>query len=249
MFKHSRVLLIVFAALLGGAFARGPSPCAASAAGPANTWYRFAARHHCFLVVEGAYVGKRLRYVGSPPALPQDIKTIPTLVKWLRAKLPACTVWRDRLNNHIIHVVYTKALKWKANPLNQRLTFRGTMSMKQVVSGVVGRRFPRVAVLCLGDQRNYLLPGGPNPAITKAYETLLRFDVVDMTLREFLTDGLVYDLSGPQPPVNLWEASYFLRHGKFTGRVDITIFGVPLRPAAPPPATAPAHHRERHAGK
>ena len=236
MGKHSHTLPVIFilAALVGGSLAWGSSR-ATSAAAPANTWARFARRHHCFLVMEGAYVDKRLNYAGGPPALPQDIKTIPALVKWLRASLPQCTVWRDKADNHIIHVVYTKALKWKANPVNERLTFRGTMSLNQVVSRILHRRFPQVSVACLGDKRNGILPGSAvSRADERAYNTPHRFDVKGVTLRQFLTTGVPYNMASPHPPVVLWDASYFLRHGKFTGRVDIIISGVPRDPGSGP---------------
>ncbi len=238
MFTQSRTLLLVFAILLGGNLVRGPAPCAASAKESADVWARFASQQHCFLAVEDAYSIEKGTYIGTVPAAPpKGFKTINAAVRFLRAKLPACTVWRDKINRHIIHVVYTKALRWKANPLNQRLTFREVMSLKQVASRIVRKRFPLVDLSCVGDQRFGFFPYVAGCTM-KAYETPLHFDVRGMTLREFLTAGLVYDVRGKLPPAILWRADYPLRHGKLTGHVAIMIFGLPLRAASPPKSSA-----------
>ncbi|NNM85542.1 MAG: hypothetical protein HKL96_07285 [Phycisphaerales bacterium] len=151
--------------------------------------------------------------------------------------MPKFTVWRDKINKSAIHIVYTKALKWKANPLNQRLTIRGKMSLPKVASRIIHKRFPLVDLTCVGSRRVVFFPDvAGEAAITKDYETPLRLDVKEMTLREFLTAGLVYDTKGQKAPIILWRADYSLRHGKLTGHVGIMIFGVPLRAA---PATAP----------
>lgn len=244
MLKHFHPLLLLLAAALCAPMVKAASPNAAAASIGADLWARFASRHHCFLVMEDAYSAKTGTYtVNLPAAPPPGCKTIRAAVRFLRSKLPTCTVWRDRLDGHIIHVVYTKALKWKANPLNQRLTFHATMSLKQVATQIIRKRFPRANILCFGDQKNFALPGpGISQANERAYNTPRRFDVKGMTLRQFLSTGVAYKLARPRTPVILWEASYFLRRSKFTGRVDITIFGVPQ--GAPP---APATHG--HAAK
>lgn len=232
------MVLLVFAAILGGVLVAGFSPDATAVSVPADPWAAFASQHHCFLAVEDAYSTEKGTYIGTIPAVPpQGFKSIHAAVRFLRSKLPACTIWRDKLNGHIVHVVYTKALEWKANPLNQRLTFHGTMSMKQVAAQIIRKRFPLVGLICVGNRRSGFFPDTGGMAITKAYETPLRFDVSGIPLREFLTTGVVYDLKGPQPPVVLWRADYFLKSGKPTGRVDIMVYGVPLRR---PPSTKPS---------
>lgn len=209
--------------------------------GPSRSWARFAREHHCFLAIEDAYSVKR-GYIGMPPSLPRSVKSVSGLVKWLRAKLPSSTVWRDKGNNHIIHVVYTKALKWKANPLNQRLTFHGKMSLPEMASRVVEKKFPKTSLTCMGYVRYGVLPFF-GTAIVKSYrDTVMDFDVKGMTLRSFLTTGMIYNLKGPNPPPEIWRADYSLRHGKFTGKVVIMVHGMPLR--AGPSAAAKKHARK-----
>jgi hypothetical protein len=242
--NRNRKPLLVFAAVLGCIFLLGPSLLAAPTPGTANAWARFARKHHCFLAVEGAYEGKHGGYVGEPPALPHGVRTISALVRWLRSKLPTSTVWRDKLDNRVIHVVYTKALRWKANPLNQRLTFHGTMSLKQVVTRILTKRFPRIGVECLGDQRSGLFPYFPGSRL-RAYGDPLRFDVKAMTFRRFLTTGLVYNLGGPRPPVVLWGAVYCCTTASLLAALRSRFMacrsGRPPRPPRPHRRTAARH--------
>ncbi len=237
----SQTIWFMFAAILGGILVAGLSPNAAAVKVAADPWATFASQHHCFLAMEDAYSTETGTYIGTLPAAPpQGFKTINAAVSFLRAKLPACTVWRDKLNSHIIHIVYTKALKWEANPLNQRLTFHGTMSLKQVAARIIRKQFPLVGLICVGDRRYGFFPDTGGMAITKAYEAPMHFDVKGMTLREFLTAGVAYDVKGPQPPFVLWRADYYLKSGKPTGRVDIMVYGVPLRSVPPTKPTVPS---------
>ncbi len=249
MIRRVRTMLFLLAMVLRGAYALGSPPPSVGAKVSPDTWSRFARQHHCFLALEDAYSTGKGTDIGMPPtALPRSVKTIPGFVKWLRARLPACTVWRDKRDSRIIHVVYTKALEWRANPLNQRLTFRGKMNLPQVASRVIRKKFPSAGLYCAGYQRIGVLPYFGS-AVKKAYQdTVMDFDVRGMALREFLSTGLVYDLKGRYPPPILWRADYFLKRGKFTGRVDIVVHGVPLR-AAPSAAakerTRAAHHQRK----
>ncbi len=219
----------------------GPPAPAVTFVGSNEAWIHFTREHHCFLAIEDAYpIGKG--YLGMPPALPASIKSISGLVKWLRAKLPSSTVWRDKVNNHIIHVVYTKALKWKANPLNQRLTFHGKMSLPQVASRVVEKKFPKTSLTCSGYVRYAPIPYFGTKIVKGYRDTVMDFDVKGMTLRSFLTTGIIYNLKGPNPPPEIWRADYYLKHGKFTGKVVIIVHGMPLR--AGPSAAAKKHARK-----
>lgn len=250
MIRRVRTMLFLLAMVLRGVYALGSPPPSVGAKATPDTWSRFARQHHCFLALEDAYSTGKGTDVGMPPtALPRSVKTIPGFVKWLRARLPACTVWRDKRDSRIIHVVYTKALEWRANPLNQRLTFRGKMNLPQVASRVIHRKFASVYLSCAGYWRIASIPDVAAFAVKKAYDgAVMDFDVRGMALREFLTTGLVYDLKGRYPPPILWRADYFLKRGKFTGRVDIVVHGVPLR-AAPSAAakerTRAAHHQTK----
>ncbi len=243
MLKINLMFLVVFITFLGGAFLQESPSWAADKPGSSDTWTEFAQKHHCVFAMEDAYSTETGTYIGTLPAAPpQGFKTINAAVSFLRAKLPACTVWRDKLNSHIIHIVYTKALKWKANPLNQRLTFHGTMSLKQVTTQIIQKKFPHVTVACLGNVRAgvFISYIGLTPAEERAYDTPRRFDVKRMTLRQFLTTGVAYDIGGRQPPFVLWRADYYLKSGKPTGRVDIMVYGVPLRSAPPAKPAVPS---------
>ena len=243
MLKINLMFLVVFITFLGGAFLQESPSWAADKPGSSDTWTEFAQKHHCVFAMEDAYSTETGTYIGTLPAAPpQGFKTINAAVSFLRAKLPACTVWRDKLNSHIIHIVYTKALKWKANPLNQRLTFHGTMSLKQVTTQIIQKKFPHVTVACLGNVRAgvFISYIGLTPAEERAYDTPRRFDVKRMTLRQFLTTGVAYDIGGRQPPVVLWRADYYLKSGKPTGRVYIWVYGVPLRSVPPTKPTVPS---------
>ncbi len=244
MAKIIRTISIVPAVVfLACALAWRPSGASAFAGTP-RSWARFAREHHCLLAVEDGYSAKRgyIGYPDIPGPLPQSVNSISDLVKWLRAKLPSSTVWRDRANNHIIHVVYTKALKWKDNPLNQRLTFHGKMSLPEMASRVVEKKFPKTSLTCMGYVRYGVLPYF-GTTIEKEYrDTVMNFDVKGMTLRSFLTTGMIYNLKGPNPPPEIWRADYYLKHGKFTGKVVIIVHGMPLR--AGPSAAAKKHARK-----
>ena len=243
MLKINLMFLVVFITFLGGAFLQESPSWAADRPGSGDTWTEFAQKHHCVFAMEDAYSVRRGTYTGLGPALPRHIKTIPSLMNWLRANLPAYTAWRDKLNSHIIHIVYTKALTWKGNPLNQRLTFHGKMSLTQVATQIIEKKFPHVAVACSGNVQagTFISYIGLPPAENKAYNTPHSFNIKGMTLRQFLTVGITYDLRGPPPPpITLWRADYYLKSGKPTGRVDIMVYGVPLRSAPPAKPAVPS---------
>ncbi len=231
LLKKRTVLSFPIAALVA-ALMTGP-PTIAAVKATTESLARFSRHHHCHFTVEDAYSTGKGTYIGMPPStVPRDIKTISELVKWLRAKLPACTIWRDKLDGRIIHVAYTKALKWKANPMNQRLTFRGTMSLPQVASRIIHKKFRQTGLYCEGYQRVGCFPDVQGIAIERTYrDTVMDFDVRGMTLRRFLSTGKVYNLKGRYPPPIVWRTDYFLKHGRFTGRVDIYVFAMPLRAA------------------
>ena len=75
----------------------------------------------------------------------------------------------------------------------------------------------------------FFVPGGPN---LESYKTPLHFNVKDMTLRQFLTRGIVYQMNPQHFGGALWQVTYMVRRGKFTGRVDIMMQGWPVRASA-----------------
>lgn len=242
MFHHKRMfarVALIGVLVVGWLVWLRPS-AAKAAIDSAGAWRQFQNHHRCVFAVEGAVSTKTYLGLPLPPPPPQGFRTVRAAVNFLRAKMPGFTVWRDKINKEAIHIVYTKALKWKANPLNQRLTFRGKMSLLQVASRIIRKRVPLVHLACVGSRRVVFFPDvAGDTAVTKDYETPFRLDVKGLTLREFLTAGLVYETKGQQAPVILWRADYSLRHGELTGHVGIMIFGEPLRAA---PSTAATTH-------
>ena len=161
-------------------------------------------------------------------APPQPL-TIRAAVKFLKANRPGYTVWRDKANSRVIHVVYSKALKWGSNPMNHKFSFHGTMTFMQLAAKVFAKRFPKVHFYYNPFSRTGLLPHFPN---LKSYRAPLHFNVKGMTLRQFLTTGIVYQMNPQHFGGAFWQVTYMVRHGKFTGRVNIMMQGWPVRASA-----------------
>ncbi len=205
-----------------------------------DIWGRLATQDHCVVLgedhvatVNGKVAGDvGLAKIHLPPS-PNHL-TIQSAVKFLSAHLPGYTVWRDRVNRHVIHIVYTKALMWKSNPLNQKLTFHGTMSFMHLASKILIRRFPKLHFYYDPFTSGaILLPYAPD---LKPYKKPLHFDVKGETLRQLLTTGLVYRLDPQHFGGTFWQCYYLTKHGKLTGRIEITMLASPAStlPAAQP---------------
>ncbi len=227
-----RKLLVVSLVSLG-IFLAGPRPELSAQARAAHPWLLLQTRHHCIFATEDIeWTAKGQYYTGlenarTPPP-PQPL-TIRAAVKFLKANQLGYTVWRDKANRHVIHVVYSKALKWKSNPMNHKFTFHGTMSFLQLAKRVFAKRFPEVHFYYNPFARVFFVPGGSN---LKPYKTPMRFNVKDMTLRQFLTTGMVYQMNPQHFGGTFWQATYVVRHGRFTGRVDIMMRGWPVSASA-----------------
>lgn len=232
-----RLLVVLLVSL--GIFLAGPRPKLSAQARAAHPWLLLQTRYHCIFAVEDIEWTAKGQYhtglenVRTPPP-PQPL-TIKAAVKFLRANQPGYTVWRDKVNSHVIHVVYSKALKWKANPMNHKFTFHGTMSFLQLAKRVFVKRFPEVHFYYNPFARTGVLPHFPD---LKSYRAPLHFNVKGMTLRQFLTIGIVYQMNPQHFGGNFWQVTYMVRHGKFTGRVDIMMQGWPVSASAA--AGAPA---------
>lgn len=192
--------------------------------------YQANAKFHCTFTNEGSSgIG------GVPiPSLPAGI-TAQRLVAFLRKNLPKCVVWRDRVNKSIIHIVDRRVLAWKSNPLNKKLTIKGTMSISYLQSYIFAKEFPQVHFYDMPFHRVNTIPYFPN---LQAFRAPIKFDVRDMTLRRFLTTGIPYSTDPKRLGPGLWGASYQFRGGKLTGHVTVVISGNPILP--PPTATRPS---------
>ncbi len=161
--------------------------------------------------------------------VPPRLRTVGAVVKFLSANLPGWSIWRDKGSRRAVHIVYSKALQWKSNPMNHKFTFHGTMTFMQLVSRVFARRFPKLQFYYNPFATSFLLPYAPD---LTAYKTPLHFNVKDMTLRKFLTTGMVYQMNPQHFGGTFWQVTYMVRHGKFTGRVEITMQGWPVSASA-----------------
>lgn len=231
-----KVLVVLLVSL--GIFLAGPrlAPAGASPRS-SDIWNRLEVANHCIFAVEDVLSAKGgdvgLSKIQLPPS-PEPL-TISVAVKFLNSNLPGYTVWRDKVNRHVIHIVYRKALVWRTNPMNQKFTFHGTMSFLQLAKRVFVKRFPKVHFYYNPFARTGVLPHFPD---LKSYRAPLHFNVKGMTLRQFLTIGIVYQMNPQHFGGNFWQVTYMVRHGKFTGRVDIMMQGWPVSASAA--AGAPA---------
>ncbi len=89
--------------------------------------------------------------------------------------------------------------------------------------------FPKLQFYYNPFATSFLLPYAPD---LTAYKTPLHFNVKDMTLRRFLTTGMVYQMNPQHFGGTFWQVAYVVRHGKFTGRVEITMQGWPVSASA-----------------
>ena len=226
------VLLAVFAAAVGIAGSTQASPENATFLGFLE--YQASAKFHCTFTNEGS---SGIGGVPVPP-LPVGI-TAQRLVTFFRKNLPKYVVWRDRVNKSIIHIVDRRVLAWKSNPLNKKITIKGTMSISYLQSHIFAKEFPRVRFYDMPFRRVNTIPYLPK---LRAFKAPIKFDVRDMTLRRFLTTGIPYSTDPKNTGPGLWGASYQFRGGKLTGHVAVVISGNPVAP--PQPATKPGAKRK-----
>lgn len=159
--------------------------------------------------------------------MPAGKLTLHQMVRSLRSRFPELRVWRDRISRRIIHIAMAAATAWKANPLDEKLTFHGRMSVEDVESRVIKKFAPKAHF--------YYTVSGPHPIPyfpnLKPLKVKHRFEIKNMTLRQFLSTGLAY--SKKHFNRLLWSASlYQTAKGIFTGKVAITICEVPAGPRA-----------------
>ncbi len=194
---------------------------------------------------KGPYIGMDQSRV--PPAPPDQ--TVGKFVKFLQAHLPDFAVGRYSYARRVIYLVNRPLLTWRHDPLDQKLSFHGTMSFDRLESHVLSKLVPTVHFYNEGPPGIGSGSGSgvvmvPEP---KQFKVPMHFDIKAMTLRRFLTTGIRYvrgpagtgqqswdaHVSGPQ----LWSADVYCgKNGKPTGRVNIFIMANPV----PQPAGAHA---------
>ena len=221
------VLLAVFAAAVGIAGSTQASPENATFLGFLE--YQASAKFHCTFTNEGS---SGIGGVPVPP-LPVGI-TAQRLVTFFRKNLPKYVVWRDRVNKSIIHIVDRRVLAWKSNPLNKKITIKGTMSISYLQSHIFAKEFPRVRFYDMPFHRVNTIPYLRK---LRAFKAPIKFDVRDMTLRRFLTTGIPSSAGANDMEYGLWSASYQFHDGRPTGHVTIIIFASLVLP--PPTAARP----------
>ena len=144
--------------------------------------------------------------------------TLRRMISSLRKRFPELRVWRDHLNRRIVHIAMATATAWKQNPLDQKLSFHGTMSIEDVESHIIQRLIPKARFYYITSGQ-HTIPYFPN---LKPLRVKHRFNIKKVTLRQFLSTGLTFS----KKHLNrlLWSASLSQApNGKFTGRVNITI--------------------------
>lgn len=193
-----------------------------------------SAEFHCDFINEDV-VGDGNWGVGGlrVPPLPAGT-TGKGLVPFLAKNLPGYKVWRDRENRSVVHIADRRVLAWKNNPLNKKMTIKGTMSISYLQSHLFAKEFPQVRFYDMPFRRVNTIPYLPR---LRAFKAPIKFDERNVTLRRFLTTGIPYSTDPKRLGPGLWGATYQFRGGKLTGHVTVVISGSPMLP--PPTATKP----------
>ena len=189
--------------------------------------YQASSKFHCTFANE-ELVGGGHWGLGSAkvPPLPAGVTDLTNLVRFLGENLKKYAVWRDRVNQSVIHVADKRVVAWKNNPLSEKFTFQGVMSLIELERQVLAKAFPMVHFYNEGYH-----PGGhPIPYLPKyrAFKAPLHFDVKGLTLRRFLTTGIPYSGDPRKLGTQSWDAQYQFRNGKLTGHVEVLITENPI---------------------
>ena len=91
---------------------------------------RASKQTHCSFTVEAVVPpGKRfpgfleVRVPRPPPKLTEN-----GIIGFISKNLKGYVALRDRVKKSVVHIVALRLLKWKANPLNRRVTVHGSMT-------------------------------------------------------------------------------------------------------------------------
>ncbi len=133
---------------------------------------------------KGPYIGMDQSRV--PPAPPDQ--TVGSFVKFLRAQLPNFAIGRYPYARRVVYLVNRNLLAWRHDPLNQKLSFHGTMSLSRLESHVLSKLVPTVHFYNIGPPR--LISGSGSGAVMfpepESFKVPMHFDIKAMTLRRFL---------------------------------------------------------------
>ena len=189
---------------------------------------------------KGPYLGIDQSRVHSAP----PVQTVSTFVKFLRAHLPDFAVGRYSYARRVIYLVNRHLLAWRHDPLNQKLSFHGKMSIDRLESHIFSKVLPAVHFYNVGAKK-FRSGSGSGVALIpepKAFTVPMHFDIRGITLRHFLTSGIRYRPGPAGTGRQLWKAwAYRTIDGKFTGRVDVLITADPIVP--------PSTRKQRAKGK
>lgn len=189
-------------------------------------------RAHCFFSIETvAPPGKQLPGFMEISMPPPPIKLTENAVPgFLRKNLKGYSIFPDRINKSVVHIIARRLLKWKANPLDHRLTICGKMTLNHAWMAIINPSFPQVSF--------GTMVVGELAAASIGQNVLIRFDLKNVTLRRFLTTGIPYcRYPGNGNPLR-WEAVFYQSTaGRLTGCGDVYTEGrvcPPRRPTAEP---------------
>ncbi len=130
------------------------------------------------------------------------------LVKYLRTQMPArWRIWRDRHEKNVVHVALKRLLDWKKNPLNARLTIKGVYTIRQIETKFIRKIRPGISFINSVPS----LPGtGGNPMAPDytIIDTPLRFNIKNMRLRRFLTNGFGHAVKYEPSPEGFGPCPY-----------------------------------------
>ena len=233
-------ILVVLMTLAGAVGIIQPLDAAPAKTAWLNNFEVYAStKFHCSFTNEDVVGDGQWGVSGVRIPLPPVGITKKGLVPFLTQNLPDYKVWRDRVYKSVIHIADRRLLNWKNNPLNKKLTFHGKMTIVYLQSHILQKDLPNVHFDDSPYTPQVAIPYFPD---LQAFQTPMRFNVQDLTLRRFLTTGLRYSNKPNKRGALLWFATYQFRDGKLTGHVQVCIQGNPIFP--PPTATRANGHNK-----
>lgn len=190
-----------------------------------NVELQASTKFHCGFANEDVVGGGNWGIGGVRISSMPNGMTAKGLAPFFAKNLPGYKVWRDRVNKSVIHIVDRRVLAWKNNPLDKKVTIQGTMSIAYLQSHVFKNKFPNVHFYDMPYHRVNPIPYFPN---VHAFNTPIKFDVKNITLRQFLTTGIPYGTNSRKLKNGLWNASYQFQDEKLTRKVTVIISGNPV---------------------
>ena len=161
------------------------------------------------------------------PPLPSGA-TSKQIVAILQGYLPAYKIWRDRVDTSIVHIEARQLLHLKNNPLDKRFNLdKKNVSIEYLETHTFTKLEPRVRFFNCPMPSQALIPFSPD---LRPFKAPLDFNLRKISLRRFLTTGIKYNHGGDDFGAWLWQATYQLRNGRLTGRVQVILFWPPEIP-------------------